>query len=461
MTRTRQEGSSPSERRGRRVTAVGLGLLLLMTVIVSGCGIIERATGQAARRQQMEIEQKQLSESVQLAVMRFSDQYRETIETEAETLVRRYPDVASRIRLLDWSFSQATAATIIAAGPNIVTNVLDMVVLAGLSRRVAEESLPARWPRGEVDRVIRVHRQLENEAFRLLQLLDPGQEETREAELSALMDQWSADNPDVTQVAYIRFADFAGLGKRTQRPVSPGLLGIIGLDLMSGIDPAVAEIEQTRQLAERALFYAQRLPMLIDLQIRVGAARVAAAPEMVEMLQTVNSIGAMSRTATELGSEIPGLVARERQAAIDQVLAGLQAQQAEMTTLARELRGALEAGALTAENLDGVVNSADRLMARFEPAPGAAPKEPGRPFDITEYTTALAELNVTTRELQALLAGVDGLAPRLAAQVDELTARTEALVDYAFWRLVLLIAVILLAAIVYRLVARSVRRPAD
>lgn len=436
----------------------GLVACMALVALLQGCGIIERASGQAARRAQAETEQKQLSEAVQLAVMRFSDQYRETITGQSERLAAEFSTARVRIQLLDWAFSQSMAAAVIAAGPNIVTNAVDMVVLVGLSRRVVERHLVPELPRDYADRLVRDYFALEDEAFRLLQLLDPDSSTEQRTELSALMDQWVIDNPEVVRVAYIRFADFAALGKKTQRPVSPGLLGIIGLDLMSGIDPAVVEIERTRQLAERALFYGQRVPVLIDLQVRASAARAVSSPEFVDAMETVRSVGAVSLSSAQLLDEVPMLVAREREAAIAQLLDGLQAQQAEMTALATELRAALEAGALTAGNLDAVVNSADRLLARFEPDPDAPPAEPGRPFDITEYTAALAELNATTRELQALLAGLEGMAPGLSARIDDLTGRTRAIVDYAFWRLVLLVGVVLAAAIAFLLVARALRR---
>jgi len=171
----------------------------------------------------------------------------------------------------------------------------------------------------------------------------------------------------------------------------------------------------------------------------------------------VEKVGLLAESLARTNAELPALITRERQAAIDQVMTNLAAQQAQMLALATELRQALEAGAVTTENLDGVVNSVDRLVARFEPEPGAPPAEPGKPFDVNEYTRLVVELATTARELQGLADELGEATPRLLERADQLTVEARALVDYAFLRLLLLVGAILAAAIVYLLVSRRLR----
>jgi hypothetical protein len=276
-------------------------------------------------------------------------------------------------------------------------------------------------------------------------------------ELDTLLDAWVAANPDEHNPSFVRFGDFAGVGLKSQKKASAGLLDIVRLDPLAGLDPAVREVEQTRLLAERAVYYAQRAPRLLDIQGRLIVARTRQTAEAQQVLDTVAGVGQLSTSLTRLADQTPALVAREREAAIAQFMQELQRQQRDMLALSRELRAAIEAGHVTAQSLDAMMQSTDRLVARFQPDP-ARPSKPGRPFDITEYTRAIVELAATTRELQALVRGVDGATPVLAGQVNALAARVQGLVDYAFWRLIMLVAAVLLAAIAYQLIVRRLRR---
>jgi hypothetical protein len=388
--------------------------------------------------------------------MRFADQYIERMSGDLAALARQVDDVSLEVDILDWRFASATSAVQIAAGPNPVTNVIDMVVMVSLSRRIIEADWLGLYG-APANPVLVSYRSLEEDAWILIRNIATEQQLD---ELRALMDGWYADNPGLKTAAFTRFADFSDVGVQTQTRVSPGLLGIVGLDPMSGIDPAVREVEQSRQLAERAVFYAQRLPQLLDLQASLFAARFSNTPQVNEMLGAISQVGEMSASLDRLVQETPDMLSREREAAIVQFMGELQRQQQDMLVLATQLRATLEAGTVTATSLDAMIQSTDRLMARFEPDPDASQRdELARPFDINEYTHAIIELAATAREFQALASSADGLAPKLAGQVDQLTNSAMGLVDYAFTRLLLLVLAVLVAGLAYRLVANRMNRP--
>ena len=154
-----------------------------------------------------------------------------------------------------------------------------MVVLATLSRMVIEDS----WVReqyGERAEALRdTHRQLEPRAWGLLEEVLT---EEQRAQLRKVIDEWRARNPKVRTVAYIHFHDFAkAIGHPTPAEAKKrgNLFAVIGLDPLSTLDPAVREIAQTRHLAERAIFYLQRAPRLIDMQVERMTYGIAAMPE--------------------------------------------------------------------------------------------------------------------------------------------------------------------------------------
>jgi len=99
-------------------------------------------------------------------------------------------------------------------------------------------------------------------------------------------------------------------------------------------------------------------------------------------------------------------------------------------------------------------------VARFpRREPGTAPA--GRPFDITEYTAAAAEFAGTARQLTALLEALGREGTPVAAAVAGGAEAGRALVDYLFWRALLLggllIAGGLGAALAYRALAARIR----
>ncbi len=444
-----------------RTRALRVVLMLGLLIALAGCGVFERITGQAARKQAQTEEAKARAQELQLKVMRFGDTYLEQLLLNSNRLVRETDRPGDdemardelRLYVMGWQLDQATAAVQIAAGPRPPANALDMIALVRLNRRLLERHWPEKFGQA-VTPFLDAYERLEEGAW---VLIDGLATEEQAGELRSLIDRAVDEYPNLERGAFFRFTGFAQASGQTQVKVSPGLLGIVGLDLTAGLDPAIREFEQTRQLAERAMYYMQRVPYLMELQVSRSASRLAMSTEIRGTTRTLEQVGLLAESLSKTNEELPLLIAREREAAIDQVMTNLAAQQAEMLALATELRQALEAGAVTAANLDGVVNSVDRLMARFEPEPGAPPAEPGRPFDVNEYTRLVMELAATAQELQALADDLGEATPRLLERADQLTLEAKALVDYAFVRLLLLVGVVLAAAIAFLFVSRRLR----
>jgi len=88
--------------------------------------------------------------------------------------------------------------------------------------------------------------------------------------LHEVIDQWRAQQPEVRAVAYIHFLDFAravGAPSAGEERRPGNLFAVVGLDPLSELDSAVQQIAQTRELAERAIYYMQRMPSLLEMRI--------------------------------------------------------------------------------------------------------------------------------------------------------------------------------------------------
>jgi hypothetical protein len=397
---------------------------------------------------------------LQLRNMRFADEYVGSIIEPIRHFQASTDNAADRLAAQNWMLSQATAAYTIASGPSPVVNEVDMVVLATLSRMVIEDAWgSARF--GERAAPLRdVYRRLEPLALNLAKSDLPADQI---AELQHVITEWRARNRHVTAIAYVHFRDVANSIGRPTAGGADSLSGIftaLGLDPFSSLDPAVREIAQTRELAERTIYYAQRVPNLLDMQVERLTYELATMPEMTRLLANADRVAGAASATGRVAGELPSLLAREREAAIRQFMEAVTTETAHTRELVTELRAALEAGTVTSTSLNTTIGSFDRLTARFEqPNPaGAGPQTPGRPFDITEYTAAAAEITRTANELQALVAGVERGSPALMQAADRATATLQVVVDHAYWRLVQLIGLLMLGGVGAALAFRSIAR---
>lgn len=436
----------------RESTAIRLTAVLAASLFAS-CSTLSTGVGYVTGSTQQK-EQEEKIARLQADVMSFADVYAgEVIDASSRIPAATQED---RVRQLSFQVRQATAAYEIASGENPVANLLDMVVLVTATRSAVgsggfHESF------GEngkllLDVLVRREKQIWAIAGHLL---DGDQEQ----KLRKYIEGWLAQNPDVRDVSALRLADMssvpgskaAGLGTPTD------LLKSMGLDLFGGIDPAVAEVQRSRLLAERAFYFAKRWPRLLEMQTRLLGLQLAAQSAPAQLLADVSRVSLAAESVAHTAEALPALVDREREAAIRQFLDALSSQEARARKLLAEMRRTLDAGTGAAKAVHGALGSLDAILATTsEPSPPGTP--PSRPFDVTEYTRALEQLGRSATELEALLRTVNQDAPRVAALIGdagrEVSDRGRALVDYAFGRALTLVLVAVLsslaAALLYR-----------
>jgi len=428
---------------------------LALLALVAGCTMIQQMTPSHRKAE----ERAQAMRTLQLRVMRYADEYAGRVGEAITNYQRNVERPEDRLAGQNWKLSQSEAVYTIASGPDPLTNALDMVVLATLSRMVIGDLWMKTPAREQARVVLETHQLLEAQAWRLVE----GQlTESQTTQLRDVMVKWRKANPDVRWVAYIHFLDFAksiGSPAPGEEQAPGSLFSILGLDPFTRLDPAVREVTQTRQLAERTIFYFQRAPRLLDMQVERMSYQLASMPEAKLLLKDLDRAALVGSASDQLVKELPDLLARERKAILSQLASELDQRSASASALAGELRSTLQAGTETANALHAALDSVDRITARFAKA---APSEPGRPFDVREYTETLRELTAATRELDALAQRVDSNLPQINRIAQDTTARVQSVVDRAYRRLLTLIVVAiigtLLAALTYRVVAPRIGR---
>jgi ABC-type transporter Mla subunit MlaD len=156
--------------------------------------------------------------------------------------------------------------------------------------------------------------------------------------------------------------------------------------------------------------------------------------------------------------DLPKLLAREREAAIRQFMDSLTLETAQTRQLVDQLRGALEAGTETSQSLTTSIRAFDQLMGRFDKprAGGNAEPNSGRPFNITEYTAAAAEITRSAHELESLLGGVNLARPALVQAAEHVSITLQDAIDRVFWRALELIMLLILAVLTATLTYRGI-----
>jgi hypothetical protein len=429
--------------------------VLALVLALAGCQMLQSMSPKARHDEAQSARLLQM----QARNMRFADDYVGRLIRSVRDAESSTDDPVQRYAISGWLLGQANSAYIDASGENSIIGALDLVTLATLSRMVIEQEAPERMP-DQAAGLIAVHRELEAEAWGLAsEILSPAQQ----ADLRRLLIEWRQKNPGRQNAPFVRFQEFVTLlsasGESNRKPMLPSsLMGVVGLDPMAGLDPAVRQVEQSRLLAERAVFYAQRVPILMDLQLDRSLNRVASGPGSQKLLQQSASLTTSAARFASAAETLPDTFAQEREALIGQLSEMLTAQQATLTPMLLELRGALEAGNTTATSVDQAVRSIDTLVARFEKRPG----EPrGKPFDVNEYTQAAAEITRAAGELQLLLGSVGTQAPQVGNALEAGATQGRALVDYFFvrvaWLIALLCTGLLATLLLYRWLSLRIR----
>ena len=109
--------------------------------------------------------------SLQTEALRFADDYVESVSHAADNVAKALGTREAEVAALTWKIDQATAAYADATGENPVWNVLDLTVLATVSRMVAEDA-SAREEFGEAGvPLVATHVELEKRAWTLAGVL--------------------------------------------------------------------------------------------------------------------------------------------------------------------------------------------------------------------------------------------------------------------------------------------------
>ena len=418
-----------------RPTLLGLALFVLT---LTGCSVLRLSSSPP----KASVDSLQLTNRatgpvtlivLQAQVMRFADTYVATVAQACDDTMTKATNSEMRTALLRWKLGQATSAYIDATGQNPAVNALDLLVLVSMARMVVEDYGVDTY--GDAIRpLLETQRNLESNVWTLASgVLKPDQTQ----ELRNLIAEWRAKNPHQRYVGPIRFREFVtALGRApTQATTAPtSIFSLLYLDPLAGLDPTAAAITETRELGERAMYYSQRMPMLLSWQVEGLAYQLAGQPESQQILSDANRLAISAESFTKTAQSVPQLVADSR------------------TTL--------DAVSSAATNLNAAIQSLTAFVQYVSPTNSApSTNASSKPFNVLDYGTAAAQIGTAARELNAALQTLNQSTPELARVSGQTAADAKQIVDHAFRCGLVLILILLagavLAGLCYRLLVKK------
>ena len=447
----------PRKRIDRSLSlALALGATILMVAGV----------GHAAKKPKPD-EYVVTEAELQLELMSFADRYAAMAAQAIDDVERLGPPPETRRAILgDMVFSAAAAFTV-AADPDPQLALLDMVVMTTLGRIVYEDYWRPRLG-DAVEPVVTAFEKLEQDVWTVAA---PILDEAQQQELRERIDTFHADNPELSTFSHLRFADFPS--KRATSTLKKKKSG----GIFGSVRNITDQVEQTRIMAERAMFLSTRLPLLTGGFADIWVSRLSYNPAIEEIRQDVRTFAVVSDRLATVAEQLPEQITSERTEAIEQVMReadtlrydaiehlfeGFAEERQEMLRqfieeeqrlggLLTELRHTLtEANTLTV--------SVDTLAQRFDV--GAPAEEPTEPFVIEDYRRTIVDTGVVVEQLNGLVEttnellnspGADRLVPSLVEAINEAGETSEDLVDHSLFRAAFLILFALVGYVLARL----------
>ena len=463
----------------RRSSPVYQPVLVIYLIVLLSPFTGEIAAAQTKGRDGKKDEASAITEAeLQAQVMSFADRYSAIISSATREYFARSPVSANRRPVhAQLVYSIADAFTI-AAGPDPVAALLDMVVMVTLGRMVFEEHYTQKYG-SEVEPLVNGFQRAEQDIWQVAARVLNDQQQL---ELKALIADWRRSNPDVVIFSLLRFSDFEGVRTKSGASKAKTSSG-----LFQSVAKATAQVEEARLLAERGMYLGTRMPLLTGAFANVWASSLAVNPEVKEVLSDLNHVSEVSGRLADIAEDLPNMIAAERRAAIKQVMQEVAVERRSaidqlvdqiskerertidnlVEKVATERRRTIEEFIAEEKRIRGLLTDLKQTLAAGNEAlvltntlverlnlgrndGGAA--DPSKPFDIKDYQATLQEASGTISQIHDLVRTLDQMGlektlPLISSAFERAEAKGTEWVLQAFMLGVLLILILLAGAV--------------
>ncbi len=450
----------------RRITSLAIAVV----IGVSGCSLIQTTVDLPVRVVKAVLPGGVETEPVdpvdlQEDMLRFADNFVTSTSAATEKLKRDEQPIP-RSELLALKITLATDVYGLATGSNALANLVALTVLASGARwRVQDYWLPKVYG-ASAEPMLKTLEAREAEIWAIAhRVLTPGMQ----AELRDSINQWheSASTPEGELEAFAStqlVSEVTKNSKKQKEDLMPSsVFALLDIDPLSGLDPATRELTETRLFAERALFIGQRMPIVMQWQMELLALRATSAPQIKELISGTTQMASAADRFSLTMEKFPAQLTTER----EKVVHLLKTEKEGLSNLSRNFAQTLSEGGKMANSTQQALDTFNGVLTHIEKWP-SDPNSP--PFEIKDYATTALEINRMSQRLTETLktfqstldpANMEILAKQVAKLSRETQAHGEALIDFAFRKILLLIGlaalIIFSTSLMYQWAVKKIR----
>lgn len=216
-------------------------------------------------------------------LLSFSDNYQESIAEITDKFIAEGINPTARMLYQTVKVFYVNSAIDIAIESDAVNQLLDMIVMLRLQllvwRNGGHETLSTK------DQARRMSVQLEKLEKQLHELATRVFSQADINSILLLAEKWKKENPDREYVAFVRFQDFSDSEDKAKIEQITSKGGLFSL-----ISEANVEIEETRFAIERAMFLANRMPIMIEWQAELFLYKTLSTDEIIQTLDQTRQL---------------------------------------------------------------------------------------------------------------------------------------------------------------------------
>jgi len=253
------------------------------------------------------------AQSLQSSVMALADTSMQRIASEI-SLARKGATPEARRDEMATRLALSSSIVAIAMQPDAVDALADLLTFTTLTTDAQRVAALGKEAESYEARLLRALEQNDVDAWRVAErwVNEPTRIAFREHILS-----WKGSRSSAAEVAFVRLADVKRAGSTSVESDS---------GLFDSLHAATEQFDQTRMLAERSLFLAQRMPFLMRLQAEVYTGNALATKEAQQTQAQLDRVSSIMESVSGLLAGMAQQIANERKAALDDLFGHIEAE---------------------------------------------------------------------------------------------------------------------------------------
>jgi len=380
---------------------------------------------------------------LQSELMSFADRFVVILAQALDNFTMQNPAPEARQIALDDTVHTSAAVFTIASEPNPGIALLDMIVLTTLGRMIYEEHYLVSFGQS-ISHMVRGFRLLEediwNIAGRVISLED-------QQKLRDLITTWRRAHPDQILFTYLRFGDFAASRKESTLVKAVKSGGLFG-----SIKNVTTEVEQTRLIAERALFLASRLPLLAGPFSEVWLYKLTMNPVVQKTQEDFHTFSSASERLVKMMENLPSQISENSKNLIKE----LESKEKQIHNLLKELQQTMAVADNLTSSVDKTIQSVDAFMEKTN--------DPSAP-SIKDYEAVANAVNEAAQSMNISLVAAEQFlsssnfekpVPPIIKITDRFETETEELIVHGFIYAAALIIIFFFCMFVYKYAVKKI-----